>query len=692
MKKFFLILSSVLLIHPSITLSQSLTFDQAVQSYRTQVQKDPKNLEMHQKMIDYAAKANQIKVPLNVYQTAYEKQPNNPIVIYVLAYAYLANDQENKAFPLFQQCVTTNSSIWQAHLQLARYFKNHDKFSQAIVHYEKTRDLHPKSITYHFEMGQVYRRLGALDAAENAFLQAIDYDKFSAQAYYELGQVYALQKMADRAIEQYRKGKKLDPDNPVVRYQLAHIFIDNDDGRNAILALRSGMSADTQYSQVANRLKNVSSLQASSILKQILKAKPNNAYLQYFAGKLCNKIGETEQAIFHLKKAKLLNPTDANVRFLLGQLYEEQAKTQMAITEFEESAALGNAQLELLLELAKTYHRQNNQEEFMKIADQILAINEDQPEIHYQLSQYYDHQFQQKRREGSIEESEDLSKKAIEHADRAVKLAPDVAKYNLKLGEQYDRQGMLKAIRFYEKAIQLDPQNAEPYYRRGLFMSNFTFGSAKVLLYEPELVMEDLTHAVQLDPNSAGAHHALGVVYDRMGNVQQAMLEFNKVAELDPADSRPHLYLGEKYANNGQFQLAISSFAKVIKMDPSNVEALKDYAFLCLSHDQDRLWRDANKALESAIKIRPNDAEILMNYAYTLYLNNEFQRAVEYYQRSLEIRPNWEKTLYNLALVYERTGQKGLALQTYEKAIEIAPNSRQGIKALEKIKKLKGEN
>ncbi|HIC16540.1 TPA: tetratricopeptide repeat protein, partial [Candidatus Poribacteria bacterium] len=156
--------------------------------------------------------------------------------------------------------------------------------------------------------------------------------------------------------------------------------------------------------------------------------------------------------------------------------------------------------------------------------------------------------------------------------------------------------------------------------------------------------------------------------------------------------SRPHLYLGEKYANSGQFQLAISSFAKVIKVDPSNVEALKDYAFLCLSHDQDRLWRRAKKALELAIKIRPNDAEILMNYAYTLYLNGELQRAVEYYQRSLEIRPNWEKTYYNLALVYERTGQKVLALQAYEKTVDIAPNSRQGKKALEKINKLKGIN
>lgn len=691
MKKF-LIFSSILLIHSVVVLAQVLTFDQAVQRYRIRVQKDPKNIEMHQKMVDYAAKTNQMKVPLSIYQAAYKKQPKNPIVIYVLAYAYLANNQEDKAFPLLQQCVMKKIDIWQAHLQLARYFKSHGEFAKAIVHYENVRDLHAKSIVYRFEMGQVYRELGALDAAEDAFVQAIDHDKFSAQAYYELGQVYALQKMADRAIEQYRKGKKLDPDNTVVRYQLAHIFIDNDDGRNAILALRSGMSVDTQYSQVANRLKNVSSLQALSILKQILRVKPNNAHLQYFVAKLCNKIGEIEQAVFHLKRAKILDPMDASVRFLLGQLYEEQSQTQMATAEFEEATALDNVQLELLLKLAETYQRQNNQEEFTKIADQILEIDANQPEIHYQLSLYYDYQFQQKRREGLIEESEALSKKAVEHADRAVKLAPDVARYNLILGQQYDRQGMLKAIRFYEKAIQLDPQNAEPYYRRGLFMSNFTFGAAKVLLYEPELVMEDLTRAVQLDPDSAGAHYALGVVFDRMGNVQQAMLEFNKVAKLDPADPRPHLYLGEKYANNSQFQLAISSFATAIKIDPSNVEALKDYAFLCLSHDQDRLWRNANRALESAIKIRANDAEILMNYAYTLYLNDEFQRAVEYYQRSLEVRPNWEKTYYNLALVYERTGQRGLAFQAYEKVINIAPRSRQGIKALEKIKKLKGTN
>ena len=195
MKKF-LIFSSILLIHSVVVLAQVLTFDQAVQRYRIRVQKDPKNIEMHQKMVDYAAKTNQMKVPLSIYQAAYKKQPKNPIVIYVLAYAYLANNQEDKAFPLLQQCVMTKVDIWQAHLQLARYFKSHGEFAKAIVHYENVRDLHAKSIVYRFEMGQVYRELGALDAAEDAFVQAIDHDKFSAQAYYELGQVYALQKMA----------------------------------------------------------------------------------------------------------------------------------------------------------------------------------------------------------------------------------------------------------------------------------------------------------------------------------------------------------------------------------------------------------------------------------------------------------------------------------------------------------------
>ena len=65
-----------------------------------------------------------------------------------------------------------------------------------------------------------------------------------ADAYYQLGQIYALQQKPKDALKQYRKGREFDPKNAKARYQLALIFLDGDDGRNAILALRSALAVD----------------------------------------------------------------------------------------------------------------------------------------------------------------------------------------------------------------------------------------------------------------------------------------------------------------------------------------------------------------------------------------------------------------------------------------------------------------
>jgi tetratricopeptide (TPR) repeat protein len=307
------------------------------------------------------------------------------------------------------------------------------------------------------------------------------------------------------------------------------------------------------------------------------------------------------------------------------------------------------------------------------------------------LSSFYEEQSDRKKQAGEEKEAKKLFELAIQYADQAAKLAPNVARYPLKLAILYDRQGQLKALRYYETAIELDPQNAEAYYRRGAFMSNYTFGSEKVLLYSPEDVMADLQRAVQLDANLSGAHYALGVAYDRMGDVEKAMAEFQKAAELDANDARSHLYLAEKYANSGQPLRAIAAFAAAIKADLENVEALKDYAFLCLAHDEERSWRQAKRALETAIQIRPNDPEILMNYGYTLFLNGENHEAISHYLRSIQLKPDWALSHYNLGVAYEAIGDKASALATYQKVMQLDPRGSQSEKAQERIRILKGE-
>lgn len=702
-------------------------FDQAVERYRTRIRNDPKNLALHREMIEYAQQTNRLQIPLHIYKTAHQKQPANTVVLYVLGYTYIrqgselslakaeklletaiekrpqfadayaalgkcysAQSRTEEAMQAYQKSVRFNPKLWEIHLELAKYHQDGNNYQGAIEHYTKSLRARPKDAETHFKLGALYRKIKNLESARQAFSLAIKHDRGYADAYYQLGQIYAMQQNPKEALRQYRKGREFDPTNAKVRYQLALIFLDGDDGRNAILALRSALAVDAKYADYVNLLNNVSTVDAVEITAQILQKHPDNSELQHFVGMLYLKIGKSELAQAHLERAKTLDPNNANVRYTLAESYEQEAP-DTAIEEYKQAAELGNTKIDLLLKLAESYRQEKNFEKFQEIAQQILAMDANHPEIHYELSNFYDEKSNRKKRAGEEDEAAKLFELAIEHANTAAEQAPNVAAYHLKLATFYDRQKQLKAIRFYDKAIELDPYNAEAYYRRGLFMSNYTFGEARVLLYDPKDVMDDLQKAIQLDPNLAGAHYALGVAYDRMGNVQKAMVEFEKAGNLDHGDSRPHLYLGEKYANAGQFQLAISAFAKAIKSDPENVEALKDYAFLCLAHDEERGWRQAKRALEKAIQIRPNDPEILMNYGYTLYLSKKNHEAVDHYLRSIELKPDWQLSRYNLAIAYEQIGKKELALAEYQKVVKLDPQGLQAEKAFERIRILTGK-
>ena len=699
------------------------SFEQAVERYRLKVNRTPKNLDLHQEMVNFAVKSKQVEVPLYVYRKAQAKKPNSPLFCYLLAYTYFHSRRNiEQAIDLSQKVVTAQNDFWQAYqllgecymlknnvqlaqqnfyqaveiqpdawpikLQLAKLHLNQKDDQSALEYYQEVLIAQPRSASTYFQIGLILLRLNNLSEAKVAFQKSIRYDKNSASSYYQMGQIYALQQQPEKAIKEYRKGRQVDP-NPksTPRYQLASIFLQQEDGRNAILALRSGISLDPKYIEYVDQFKNVSTLKAARQLSEMLAENTattdNDAFLHFFVAQLQIKINQLETARGHLEQVVVLKPDHAQAHALLGELYEESAPST-AIEAFEQSIEHGNTEVEMMVKLAEHYQKQKKNHKFAQIAEEILALIQ-HPEIHYQLALYYEEQALIKKQVLEKIEVKELENKALFHVDQAVKINPEVAKYNLKLGSYYDQRGKLKAIRFYEKAIQLEPQNPEGYYKRGLFMSNYTFGSAKVLLYAPEDVMSDLKKAIQLNPKSVGAHRAIGIVYDRMYNVSDAIAAFNKVVQLDPHDAYAQIYLAEKYANSGQIKRAIDALEQAIKGKPNDVEALKDYAFLSLKLNQDKLWKQAKSALEKAIIIRPDDAEILMNYGYTLYLNGEVEKAVEKYQRSIKLKPDWAITHYNLALAYERLRKYNLAKQAYRKVAEINPNSSLSDKSINRL-------
>jgi len=110
--------------------------------------------------------------------------------------------------------------------------------------------------------------------------------------------------------------------------------------------------------------------------------------------------------------------------------------------------------------------------------------------------------------------------------------------------EKLDPESNQKALEFFQKAIELEPEWADPY--SGLASAWGMFGSFFQTL--PESVTlpkfyKYLNKALELDPNSAQAHYhkAINAVW-REFDWELGEKEFLKTLELNPNDALARLY------------------------------------------------------------------------------------------------------------------------------------------------------
>jgi tetratricopeptide (TPR) repeat protein len=80
----------------------------------------------------------------------------------------------------------------------------------------------------------------------------------------------------------------------------------------------------------------------------------------------------------------------------------------------------------------------------------------------------------------------------------------------------------------------------------------------------------------------------------------------------------------------------------------------------------------AMRAFEKAYAINPKDPEIAANIGYGFLRREEYQKAIEFYNRVIYLDSR-NRALVNRAIAYFRTGQADLAFQDFGRAIETNP-------------------
>lgn len=253
----------------------------------------------------------------------------------------------------------------------------------------------------------------------------------------------------------------------------------------------------------------------------------------------------------------------------------------------------------------------------------------------------------------------DLAQKAVDCAERAVRLEPGMAVTHTTLGEIYGTYGReSEAIRELKKAIELAPSNAEPTRELARIYSGLGRLQESEALY---------LQAMQARPTDWSAPYLLGRLYYGEEKYDQAQDVLRKALALAPDNEVVSRTLGAVYLQQGRYDDAIRELQSSLKIK-SNAGT---YLTLGATYFYQHRFKEAAAALETAIDLDSTRYFYWGNLGiYYKWAPGEeaksapsLQKAVELAQRQLAITPNDYDIRADLAEYRARLGDKKGALE-----------------------------
>lgn len=126
---------------------------------------------------------------------------------------------------------------------------------------------------------------------------------------------------------------------------------------------------------------------------------------------------------------------------------------------------------------------------------------------------------------------------------------------------------------------------------------------------------------IKKQPNSSDAHHGLGRIYQKTGNLREAIKEYNTALNLDPSNSFALNSIGWLYYKGGEYEEAIQAFKAAIRYYPYEPEF---HLNLGLAYTKQFKYKEAIEEYKTALRLKPDyhDAFINLEVAKHYYKNS----------------------------------------------------------------------
>jgi tetratricopeptide (TPR) repeat protein len=183
---------------------------------------------------------------------------------------------------------------------------------------------------------------------------------------------------------------------------------------------------------------------------------------------------------------------------------------------------------------------------------------------------------------------------------------------------------------------------------------------------------ELLRRAVDLRPRNGVLHMRLGIAYQGLGRIDEAIAHLKRARQLRRDDGLVHFHLGVAQAAKGRINDAAHSYQRAIHYRPKFVSAHYQLADLLARAGA---VNAAVAAYQKVLELQPRRDDAFVDLGNALRRCNKEAIAVRCYQRALELNPRSISALNNLSNVLRDQKRPKLAEKLMRRAVFLAPEN-----------------
>eukprot|EP01127_Copromyxa_protea_P008992 TRINITY_DN2084_c0_g4_i1.p1 TRINITY_DN2084_c0_g4~~TRINITY_DN2084_c0_g4_i1.p1 ORF type:complete len:608 (+),score=53.78 TRINITY_DN2084_c0_g4_i1:112-1935(+) len=189
------------------------------------------------------------------------------------------------------------------------------------------------------------------------------------------------------------------------------------------------------------------------------------------------------------------------------------------------------------------------------------------------------------------------------------------------------------------------------------------------LLHKAEQSIQDISLAIQLEPDSAHFYRIRGNWRRETGDLEGALSDYSYAVTLQPSVAVHYFCRGIAYKDQKNFVLAIKDMDLAIQLDPDNANYRcsrgRMYSHL-------GFYEEAMKDLNHAVQIDPTNSDYLHWRGRVLRDSQEYEKALKDFEQALSLTHDDIDYAW-CSIMYSQMKNNAKARYYIQKAISIAP-------------------